>query len=71
MPRRAQILADLAKTTQAIVKWLEADPAIDSTDLLFIDNHLEMMQIGYRRWKLRRRRSAAAAISGENDFDGD
>ena len=64
MPRRTQILTDLAKTAREMVEWLEGNPDIDATDLLFIENHLEMIHISYRKWKVRRRR-AEAAISGD------
>ena len=46
-------LSDFGKSTIALAKWLEKDPALGVIDQVFIENHFHIIQSAYSSWKRR------------------
>jgi len=57
-----KIMSELGKLTQDMTKWLEHDPKLDMVDQLFIENHLQMVQMAYARWKSRQAHTKRKAV---------
>ena len=51
-------LSDFGKSTIALAKWLEQDPALGVIEQVFIENHFHIIQSAYSSWKRRHLRKA-------------
>ena len=48
-----KIMSEFGKHIQDMTKWLEHDPKLDLVDQLFIENHIQVVQMAYAAWKSR------------------
>ena len=49
-------LKEFSKCCMALCEVLHSDKALDEMELLFIDNHLQVLQMAYQQWKRKARK---------------
>ena len=52
------ILRDFGKCAVALCEMLNQDRQLNAMELLFIDNHLQIVQMTYLRWKRKHQTSS-------------
>jgi len=50
---QSKIMSEFGKLIHDMTKWLDHDPKLDMVDQLFIENHLQVVQMAYAGWKSR------------------
>ncbi len=53
MPKRDSELIEFGKCAQALAKWLDKGLTLDIVDQIWLENHLELIQMAYSAWKRR------------------
>ena len=50
-------LKEFSQCCMALCEVLHSDKPLDEMELLFIDNHLQVLQMAYAQWKRKARKS--------------
>jgi hypothetical protein len=53
---QSKIMSEFGKLIQDMTKWLDHDSKLDMVDQLFIENHLQVVQMAYAGWKSHQRK---------------
>jgi hypothetical protein len=63
-------LKQFGECATALKKALYQDAALSDTEFLFMDNHFQVLQMAYLRWKRKHRPAQLLAAGNKDVFQG-